>query len=264
MKLRVWALTEALKYYQKSGIVNDCYIFSDCESAIDIFVNQNDIQKWSSALRRSWLVKSHLDRLNIKVKLAWVPGHCGIEFNEVANQAAKEGCSLSENEFETVEKLSYSTLSKWIDELLKQEWQERWLRCETGISTKEIIPEVPANIKIPHNRNIGISLVRCLLDNAAVAHNLFRMKLNDDPDCVCGKSRQTVEHLLLYCDKFIAERLRLKTKIGSIWFDSKRPGNLNFDLKLLLNPWSSKLKMTEAKEVAKEFEHFLQNIDFTF
>ena len=191
-------------------------------------------------------------------------GHCGIEYNELADLAAKKGCSLSENALGMVEKLSYSTLSKWIDELLKQEWQDRWLRCETGISTKEIIPEVPANIRIPHNRSIGISLVRCLLDNAAVANNLFRMKLNDDPNCECGKGRQTVQHLILHCDKFIAERLRLKTKIGSIWFNSKRPGNLNFDLKLLLNPWSTKLNMADAKEVAGEFERFLQNIDFIF
>ena len=261
----VLALTEALNYYREAGIESDsCYVFSDCESAIDILVNQNDIQKWSCALRRAWLLKKHLDELNVTVKLAWVPGHCGIEFNELADQAAKKGCSLSEETVGKIERLSYSTLSKWIDELLKQEWQEKWSRCETGISTKEIIPKVPANINIPHNRNIGISLVRCLLNNAAVANNLFRMKLNDDPDCECGRDRQTVEHILLHCDKFISERLRLKTKIGAIWFNSKKAGNVNFDLKMLLNPWSTKLSSAEAREVAGEFEHFLQNIDFTF
>ena len=65
--------------------------------------------------------KKHLDELNVTVKIAWVPGHCGIEFNELADQAAKKGCSLSEDTVEKIERLSYSTLSKWIDELLKQE-----------------------------------------------------------------------------------------------------------------------------------------------
>ena len=260
----VLALVEALRFYKESGIKNDCcYIFSDCESAIDIFVNQNDVQKWSCPLRRSWLLEKQLSELGVSVKLSWVPGHCGILYNEMADQAAKQGCSLSENA-ESSECLSYSTLSKWIEDVLKQEWQERWLRCETGIFTKEIIPIVPASIRIPKNRSMGISMIRCLLDNAAVANNLHKMKLNDDPNCECGKSRQTVEHILLHCEKFMSERLRLRTKIGAIWLDSKRPGNVNFDLQLLLNPYSSKLCLVDAQKVAEEFELFLQGINFTF
>ena len=184
-------------------------------------------------------------------------------YNEMADQAAKQGCSLSENT-DNSESLSYSTLSKWIDDVVKEEWQERWLRCETGIFTKEIIPKVPASIKIPTNRNIGISMVRCLMDNAAVANNLNKMKLTDDPNCECRKSRQTVEHILLHCEKYRCGRLRMRTKIGAIWMDSKRTGNLNFDLQLLLNPFSSKLSLVDAQKVAKEFETFLQDINFKF
>ena len=184
-------------------------------------------------------------------------------YNEMADQAAKQGCSLSENT-DNSESLSYSTLSKWIDDVVKEEWQERWLRCETGIFTKEIIPKVPASIKIPTNRNIGISMVRCLMDNAAVANNLNKMKLTDDPNCECRKSRQTVEHILLHCEKYRCGRLRMRTKIGAIWTDSKRTGNLNFDLQLLLNPFSSKLSLVDAQKVAKEFETFLQDINFKF
>ena len=152
--------------------------------------------------------------------------------------------------------MSYSTLSKWIEDVLKEEWQERWLRCETGIFTKEIIPKVPASIKIPTNRSIGISMVRCLMDNAAVANNLYRMKLTDDPNCECGKGRQTVEHILLHCEKHMCERLRMRTKIGAIWMDSKQTGNLNFDLKLLLNPFSSNLSLLDAQKVARNLNRF--------
>ena len=60
------------------------------------------------------------------------------------------------------------------------------------------------------------------------------------------------------------ERLRLITKIGVIWLDSKRPGNLDFDLKVLLNPFSSKLSSIDAQKVVKEFEKFLQDINFKF
>ena len=43
----VLAFTKALVSHQVSGIVNDCcYIFTHSESAIDIFSNQNDINRW--------------------------------------------------------------------------------------------------------------------------------------------------------------------------------------------------------------------------
>ena len=102
------------------------------------------------------------------------------------------------------------------------------------------------------------------MNNAAVENNMYRMKLSDDPNCTCGKGRQTVEHVILHCENFISERLLLKTRIGTIWLNSKKSGNIQFDLKLLFNPNSNKLNKKEASEVAKEFENFLRNIDFVF
>ena len=207
-------------------------------------------------------MKKQLNELNVSVRLAWVPGHCGIEFNELADLAAKKGCTSNSN-VGTCEELSYSSISKWIDLMMKNEWQDKWSRSESGLFTKEIIPLVQNKIKIPGKRDVGIAYVRCLLNNASVADNMFRMKLVDDPDCECGKSRQTVEHVLLHCDKFKSERLLLKTKVNSIWQNSKKSGNIQFDLNLLLNPYSSKLETSDACDVAKEVEKFIDQMDFT-
>ena len=159
--------------------------------------------------------------------------------------------------------LTYQSISKWFDNLVKDEWQDKWFRSETGLFTKEIVPFVQNNIKIPVKRDVGIAYIRCLLNNTSVADNMYRMKLVDDPNCKCEKGRQTVEHILLHCDNFISERLLLKNKVNSIWLNSKKSGNLQFDLKLLLNPFSSKLSNAEAREVAKEFEDYLNKIDIT-
>ena len=262
----VLALNEAVSFYHQSEIRNDnCYIFTDCESAIDVFVNQNDVVKWSDALLRAWKLKKDLDQLEVNVVLAWVPGHCGIDFNERADSAAKEGCSKAVCPTPTTnDELSYLTISKWIDDMCKSEWQEKWLRCESGQFTREIITKTPANIRIPNKRDTGISLIRCLLNNTSVANNMFRMKLTDDPDCDCGKGRQTVEHVILQCDIHKTERLHLKMKVSSIWESSRKSGNIDFDLNLLLNPYESKLNKKEAQLVAKEFEFFLSQINFSF
>ena len=259
----ILAMSEALEYYKKTETKSDCcYVFTDCESAIDVFVNQKDVVKWSFALRRAWSFLKKLEELDISVKLAWVPGHAGIEFNEIADSAAKEGCNLGKN-VEKIDEVSYSTISKWVDLLVKSEWQEKWLRSDTGLFTREIVPCVQNSIRIPIKRDVGIAYLRCLLNNASVADNMFRMKLLDDPNCTCEKSRQTVEHILLHCDNHVSERLLLKTRLNTIWNDSKKSGNLNFDLQLLLNPFSTKLNVSEAKKVAKEVETFLDQIDIT-
>ena len=259
----VLALSEAVKYYQESGQQNDCcYIFTDCKSAIDILVFQKDVVRWSSALRRSWSLKKQLDELNIAVKIGWVPGHCGIKFNELADSAAKKGCSMNDH-FDRCDELSYSSISKWIDSLVVGEWQEQWSRKETGLFTKEMVSMVQNNVEIPVKRDVGIAFVRCLLNNASVADNMFRMNLSDDPNCSCGKSRETVEHVILHCERYISQRLLLKTRVCSIWQESKKSGNLPFDLQLLLNPFSTKLNLSEARAVAKEFEQFLDKIEIT-
>ena len=259
----VLALSEALKYYRRTEISNSiCYIFTDCESAIDIFVNQRDLQKWSSSLRRSWEIRKQLGELGIDILLAWVPGHCGVKYNELADKAAKAGCSIpTEN---TAEELPYTTIIKWIDSLAKNEWQEQWNRSESGTFTKEIIPKVTTRISLPSNRNQGISVVRCLLNNAAVSDNMYRMKLHDDPNCECEKERQTIEHVIMRCEIFKTERLHLKMKLMSIWESSRKSGNINFDLKLLLNPYASRLNAEEAEKVVKEFQFFLSQIEFKF
>ena len=74
---------------------------------------------------------------------------------------------------------------------------------------------------------------------------------------------QTVEHILLHCENHVSERLLLKTKLNSIWQDTKKCGNLQFDLQLLLNPFSTKLNVPDAEKVAKEVEKFLDQIDIT-
>ena len=100
---------------------------------------------------------------------------------------------------ERYDELSYYSISKWIDSLVRCEWQDQWSRNETGLFTKEIVSLVQNNVKIPLKRDVGVAFVRSLLNNASVADNMFRMKLSDDPNCSCGKSRETVEHVLLHC-----------------------------------------------------------------
>ena len=51
----------------------------------------------------------------------------------------------------------------------------------------------------PKDRNSGMVYARVLLNNTAVADNMFRMGLSDSTDCNCSEGRETVDHILLDC-----------------------------------------------------------------
>ena len=94
---------------------------------------------------------------------------------------------------------------------------------------------------------------------------MYGMKLTDSPNCDCGLERQTVDHVILRCEHFKIERLCLKLEVLAIWENSKKSGNLQMDIRLLLNPRSnSNINLEEAKSISESFGKFLRSINFKF
>ena len=146
--------------------------------------------------------------LKIALKLIWVPGHANIHDNENADKAAKAGARILSNN--SKELISDQVLFGWVKEKVKKRWQEMWQRSESGVWTKSLINHVGKKRSFPRDRNSGVSFVRALLNNAAVADNMFRMGLDDSCECSCGQSRETVEHVLMECirEDVIRKKLR--------------------------------------------------------
>ena len=72
--------------------------------------------------------------------------------------------------------------------------------------------------------------MRCLLNNAGVADNLFRMHLADSPNC--PGHRETVEHALIHC----GSRHAIKHELGV-----SLPQGVSLDLAGVLGPAPSNL-----------------------
>ena len=45
---------------------------------------------------------------------------------------------------------------------------------------------------------------------------LYKMKKIEDPQCECGKEKETVEHYLLRYEKYLEQRKALQSKIGAL------------------------------------------------
>ena len=112
---------------------------------------------------------------------------------------------------------------------------------------------------MPKRRTVAMTKIRGLLNNAAVSDNLHRFGFVDSPNCRCGEERETVEHVFLNCKINQAARTRLMAEIGEIWCETRRSGNLNVCLKLLLAPNHHELlNSKEAVDVEQFVDAYIE------
>ena len=149
--------------------------------------------------------------MEIELYFAWVPGHCNIQFNEMADKAAKEGALLIPEEEES--KIKLETSIKMIRKIIVDEWQNAWNRATVGSFTKNLIPTVDKTVKLPMDRHTGITYIRCLLNNGQVAANRFRMGFSESPMCECGEDEETIEHVLMFCNRYNVDRILFNIKL---------------------------------------------------
>ena len=57
----------------------------------------------------------------------------------------------------------------------------------SGAWTRQFLKDVGKKSSFPKDRNSGMVYARAILNNAAVADNMFRMGLSDSADCNCSE-----------------------------------------------------------------------------
>ena len=231
----VLALESALAYVTgvEAQVQSKVIIISDCESALEIVRFQKDVGNWLPYFEKIWTAESSLRSLGVRVAFAWIPSHCGIHFNELADQEAKDASKRLIPEHVGPVAISLDQAKKLIAEGIFKEWQSLWSISQSGSATREIIPSVKSKVVFSDTRSAGVTHVRCLLNNAAVADNLFRMHLADSPNCPnCPGHRETVEHALIHC----GSRHAIKHELGV-----SLPPGVSLDLAGVLGPAPSNL-----------------------
>jgi hypothetical protein len=91
-------------------------------------------------------------------------------------------------------------------------WQSDWNRNTKGKITKDYFPIVAERMKMKiittHN------LTNMLTGHGNVNAYLHRFKIANTPTCPCGKTDQTIDHLLHECDLLITQRYTLRSRIS--------------------------------------------------
>jgi len=121
-------------------------------------MNRKCVRGHSELFESLFSLEDDLTDMNIDVFLAWIPGHSGIQYNDMVDSIAKDtaheiyaGILFAPNivTFADAVKVSVDTAQK--------SWQFKWNNDVTGNYTRQLIPKVGVKINLPEDRNVGIS-----------------------------------------------------------------------------------------------------------
>ena len=103
-----------------------------------------------------------------------------------------------------------------VESMLK--WEEEWTNTEKGAITKSFFPTIEERLKqkLQHTPNMTIILT----GHGKINSYFYRFKIKESPMCICGKSSQTVEHIIYECEELQEERnalIRKTTLGGTTW-----------------------------------------------
>ena len=192
------AIREALKYYKSSWPNTDKLLL--CVDSISVLLAlKGGLQKIRTALIDEILQLVHyIVSHNVSVTFYWVPSHCGIQYNERVDTAAKKGAENSENSIQLSINLDYHEIRAIIDKLIQNRLYDDLQKSNhfyslycTGNSGVTSHNSLPVSIQQMKCRKMSSLMFKLRL-------NAPRTKFKKNIHCPCGEPLST-EHILTTC-----------------------------------------------------------------
>ena len=265
----ILGIETALRYLQECQSLKSSetiYILCDCIAAINTVNNKSESNKYAGVLMRLQDLCDLLNNSSASVKLVHIPGHAGIEGNEIADVKAREVArDIHTGRISVSNDISVYDGYKIAAHMLKKSWQRKWNEENTGRFTYSLIPDVSTKIVFPRERDIGISYCRMLLHDTLLNDDGYRSGIAESRLCSCGEDNETVEHFLLQCPNYNTERSVMVDTMKDIWINSKEHKKWRLDIteSLLLAPYSDSACFTKKDNnyIKEAVFHFLASVD---
>ncbi|XP_072403365.1 uncharacterized protein [Diabrotica undecimpunctata] len=185
----VTAIYHAVQIIREQNIT-EAIIFSDSKSALQKIKKtgfSKDTEHISYLTKRGIILARNN---NIKILLAWIPGHTGITGNYKADQLANIGRSLN---IPMNIKLEFSNFTPYLKREIWSNWAAEWYE---GYGTSNSfyakinkrIHTLPWFNKFAYiSRRHLTTIIRMRTGHCSSPLHLFRIGVKDDPYCECGQ-----------------------------------------------------------------------------
>jgi len=209
-------------------------ILSDCKSAINMLIQRPYHSEYHAVLQRVRVGLQVLHSQELSVSVGWIPGHSGIEFNELADSLAKS--ALEKATLVSHGSVSLPACKRLVIKQVHCRWQQRWNRSVTGRVTHSFIPQVGRKSYFPPERCVAVSYIRLLLDDTTLNDHMHRCGLADSRQCDCGNGVEDAFHFLFKCPAYLTNRNRLFSNIQELLSVGDKPYAIPMSVMFLLSP----------------------------
>jgi ribonuclease HI len=200
MKALQWAESEATNR-QPVAIV------SDSQAAIQLVANYPPRLTYGLLQEQAWRSIDRHSSRGREVILVWVPGHCGLEGNEAADEAAKRAAVS-----DLITTYCPPAPGEWtcqLKSLQQQEWRDSLALETKGAWCRGI--GVDSKKRWGKTRNLDVMWNRLRLGTVRSAWWKFKVLKEGTGNCpICDQPRGDLEHILLWCDQCENARATLR------------------------------------------------------
>lgn len=189
-------------------------IFTDSLSAVQC-LNSSSISIKTNPLIFE-IKQKYQEFMNIKtdngsIEIFWIPSHCGITGNELADASAK---NASNSPPLNPSKIPFTDLRETFKKemIINTRSFVKDLSITTGIKYFENYYRESSkpwfhNKQLP--RDVIVTINRCRADHYNLAASLARVKIVTSPNCPCSHSSQDIDHIVWQCPLYNDQRLKL-------------------------------------------------------
>lgn len=176
-------------------------IYSDSKSALQAILKYDSK---NPIVQNIHILILMINKNNTKVKFCWVPAHCDIKGNELADKAAKSATKFSKK---CTNPILFSDIKSFLKQQIRKQWQLEW-----NLEVNNKLFKVDSIVGKKYFLGFKSRLEEIKYTRLRLGHTRFTHKhllLNEQqPMCNICNTVISVDHIISNCQKFENERIR--------------------------------------------------------
>jgi len=144
------------------------------------------------------LILKTLTKINKKVYFQWIPGHCNLHGNEIADKLAKCSANFYPKPI-LVQPLD--TIIKQVKLYFSLNWIQKWKNGVNGQNLRDLLEKPNCLFQYKaFPRHIQSFISRARTGHLVTKSYLFKFNMSESPICArCDKDEETIGHIMFDC-----------------------------------------------------------------